>query len=380
MSSILYQSTENPFAILLFVYMNSKRSKLENSSSLTNIAAKFAKKSEKLLKLFKKNNEYIKVPEKVSILEVQRVIYNYSIPDEYLQLLPHEITNESSNNDIYDNKNINYDIELDPRMKSFNVDKCIEQKLLHLATTSTCAPLDNLAMSKPLLPGAFQPTTKPLGSSSRLSSSSSSSSSLSMSRNESIEVVKKKANEKEEEKERKPLPYNPGNILDEMAWRASRRGPEAKKRLPEGQNGPYEQLRQWMLKKQRINAVIRDNYGIRGSVVGELVAFDHHMNIALRNATEHYRLPSQHFPLSSTSYKATSEYHEDDDEEEQDEEEQEEQEQQEQQEEIEQLGDRVSDVPRGEVMSRDLPRILIRGDTVVSINCPDACTSSLAEK
>ena len=357
MSSIISQNTKNPFSILLVVYMNSKRSKFENPSSLINIAIKFAKKSDKLLKKFKKNNEHIKIPEEVPILEVLRVLYHYSIPDEYLQLLPQEIINQSNN----------YNVDLDPRTESFNVNMCIEQKLLHLATCSTCAPLDNLAMSKQLLPGAFQPTTKPPSSvSSKLSSSSSSSVPLSsISRNEEKGNDRKNSNRKEEkEKEGTPLPYNPSNVLEEMAWRASRRGPESKKRLPEGQNGPYEQLRQWMLKKQRIYAVIRDNYGIRGSIEGELTAFDHHMNLALKNAREQYRLPIKNFPSLSTQ-SITTKYSE------------EEKEEDDEDEEIGQPDDKISDVRRSESMSRDLPRVLVRGDTVVRVNCSVPSTHSL---
>lgn len=54
------------------------------------------------------------------------------------------------------------------------------------------------------------------------------------------------------------------------------------------QHGPLSLLRQWYQVKQTVRVITRHDRGIRGVATGNLVAFDKHFNLVLRDVEESY--------------------------------------------------------------------------------------------
>lgn len=87
--------TSNAFASVLVFYHESKISKL-TQQDLIKIANKYSSKPEKLLSdLFTKYN--LPIPTSVAFDEVERICNLYSVPDEYLLLLPSTLRNKRDN-------------------------------------------------------------------------------------------------------------------------------------------------------------------------------------------------------------------------------------------------------------------------------------------
>jgi small nuclear ribonucleoprotein (snRNP)-like protein len=113
-------------------------------------------------------------------------------------------------------------------------------------------------------------------------------------------------------------------VLDQIAKLAVNDSSERNLSKPSG-NIPMKMLLDFMNSKSRVRVYIRKLNGMRGRIDGELICFDKHFNIVLRNANEEYSLSD-----------GAAKLREDED-------------------------------CSGSVYSRALPQVLVRGDNVVLV-------------
>jgi len=222
-------------------------------------------------------------PVKVSLSEISRACMLHEVPQAYLALMP-EIPLGCVYNEL-----------LDPRRATFNASTCLNQKRL-LVSVPAEKPLDNVykckaafILDKIVLPHFSE------GSTIRRS-----------------QLRKKKSDDDQ---------ITQMHLLDQIAAIAVSVKKSNECCLP----SPMQFLENQMKNRARVRVVIRKLNGLRGYLDGDLICFDKHFNMVLRNAVDSYSTIPQ----------------------------------------VE------SDISNAHLLSRRLPLLLVRGDNVVLVSkCP----------
>lgn len=265
-------SITNVFARLLVFYDMYKRGKLTNED-LGKIAKKYGKSAAKSaqlpIDLAEKYPDYV-FPASVSLTAVRRLAAVWPVPPEFTLLLAPDIYG-GSGGASGSNADAEYVAEIDICSHLFDPQAVFQRGRL-IAPEMHSDRLDNLSKVRWRIPQLAPP-----GSSSSTATDESDAASVP---NKKEKVVWKKRTRPEE-------PYQ--HIVDAIAEDSI-----LEKRA--ASVGPLQLLLDIMRAKDRARVVIRSRNGIRGTMVGYLLAFDRHFNLVLADVDERYSLDPRLLP------------------------------------------------------------------------------------
>jgi len=321
--------TDNPFARLLVLYYHNKASKLQ-SSDLDKVAKKYALKGAKML-VDVQNKYEISVDAFVKLGEVARIVELYDIGNSFKALLPPLP------------ESFKYDARLDPRSSSFSAEYALSNRTGGTAADCT-RPLITSILKAPTLDFLAQAErflTAPSTHHNFKPNYKGGNSTCTAFEREAV-VVAAAADDDDDSAASAPLSSQVKTVYDlgvlgmialteaQLPLLGQDRAPDRKNRnmyAPASDKGSYygpsrgsgssnggsgrtgleddlfqgtflmllNAMTTYKTKKgeasPRVEALIRDNYGVRGTVSGSLTGFDRHLNLLLTRATENYRLP-----------------------------------------------------------------------------------------
>lgn len=272
------ESTTNSFAITLVYYYNYCRGKL-TQEDLSKIKKKYERRQPQLLIDLHKKYLFT-MPEKVTIGQVQRVIAQFDIPSDYLQVAG--LSSLSTEIDTY------YDPRMDIASDLFDANYVFEQKKL-FASFKKCPIEDNITKVRkyvlPLLPEEERGNQPP----------NAINNAATISKTAARRALILAAKEKEKEERR---PYF-DRLADASVPKYTFRNDLGVETVL---SSPLVFLHEAMLKKERVRIIVRRRAALRGSLDAYILGFDRYWNMFLSDVDEEFICNKVKF-LDLTNYR-----------------------------------------------------------------------------
>ena len=244
--------TDNIYSRLLVFYHNQYPDKL-NKEDLNKIVKKYTSKPSDIL-LRDLNKKYGNIiPSNALLSEVSRICCLCDIPTEFISLLP-IVSSEFT-----------YNKTCDPRTISFDAHICLTNKKMFISSKKS-HPIDNISKLKLLLSNPLIPHLDLISQ---------------MKKSRTDEIIENKP----------PVDFNPNvnqHILDQIATISKPQTSESN-----SLRHPMDFLNRLVASKIKARIHIRYHDYLRGYIDGEIICFDKHFNLVIKNAQEEYILPKE---------------------------------------------------------------------------------------